>query len=778
MLKKIFALSVKQTQKKPKKKRIFSTPNFFFPDKKSKTPSFYQKLYSITPDSSNCSKKENIDTQKTSKKKSISLKRIFKKPKLIKTTCQFRKITNPKLPFSKRTIEPKEVLKNRIKLSKPSKIFHDFDTIQWLRKKFSENIINKSIYTLLPNNGKPVIPEDETEEDKRHRKMIEYLESLKGPIGREKYININPKYFFNRTTFETILKLKKIFLDFDADGNRRMELDEMLEMFESNKISANINDLVNLFFRGKKFKEKEVMKLYLNFHQFMNFALTREQDFRQFMRKIKERADKKKKYKNKNGMSNEDTNSDNEKDGYLPMSFKSLLDYFVDKGKERDSKTIINKAIEEMNEIINKTKSNKNNTNNSLNTSKKFNSQKTIKLNENDSSKSIPMTKKKSLVAQKTMPPSLFKSIIKDAKHVKHINKTIKKVNKYEEDNLEKYNLDLNLEEDLDIDYEKQLKDIDFKKIIEEFSHLFNINQISSFNQNNNVNDSNNNKNDTNIKSPNKKESENSNKEEQNQKEKQNKKEKEKEKEKEKDKDDKKTIIKKYSQSLLNSVSTRSQENIRNYLTSTTKGDYSNTFYNPHYHIKGEFPKKKEYKIIYKKNKLLSADYYDLSRPGLNNTYKNNYIKNINNSRNQKNLNKRELNNKNYYKLKNDNKDYISKSQNELPNVYKAIYDSKLKSNTGNSFYDFNHNNKKILLNRNINIIPITQNIKTNIKFNFLNKGFNSQNNMNKFYINFYGGKLNLIKKHNSFYSRSKLDYVPLKLLSNPTKYKRRNEIK
>ena len=281
--------------------------------------------------------------------------------------------------------------------------------------------------------------------------MIEYLESLKGPIGREKYFNINPKYFFNRTTFETILKLKKIFLDFDADGNRRMELDEMLEMFESNKISANINDLVDLFFRGKKFKEKEVMKLYLNFHQFMNFALTRDQDFRQFMRNIKERADNKKKYKNKNGMSNEDIDSDNEKDGYLPMSFKSLLDYFVDKGKERDSKTVINKAIEEMNEIINKTKSNKNNTNNtnnSLNTSKKLNSQNTMKLNENDSSKSMAVAKKKSLVTQKTMQPSLFKSIIKDVKHVKHINKAIKKVNKYEEDNLEKYNLDLNFEED------------------------------------------------------------------------------------------------------------------------------------------------------------------------------------------------------------------------------------------------------------------------------------------------------------------------------------------
>ena len=223
----------------------------------------------------------------------------------------------------------------------------------------------------MPNNGKPVIPENESEEDKRHRKMMEYLESLKEPIGREKYCKINPKYFFNRATFDTILKLKKIFLEFDADGNRRMELDEMLEMFESNKISANINDLVELFFKGKKFKEKEVMKLYLNFHQFMNFALTKDQDFRQFMRNIKERVEKNK----KDGLMKEENDLECEKDGYFPMTFKSLLDYFIDKGKERNSKIVINKAIDEMNEIINKKKDInfhdiKFSTNNTLNSSK------------------------------------------------------------------------------------------------------------------------------------------------------------------------------------------------------------------------------------------------------------------------------------------------------------------------------------------------------------------------------------------------------------------------
>jgi hypothetical protein len=84
----------------------------------------------------------------------------------------------------------------------------------------------------------------------------------------------------------------------------------------------------------------------------MNFALTKDQDFRQFMRNIKERVEKKK----KDGLMKEENDSECDKDGYFPMTFKSLLDYFVDKGKERNSKIVINKAIDEMNEIINKKK--------------------------------------------------------------------------------------------------------------------------------------------------------------------------------------------------------------------------------------------------------------------------------------------------------------------------------------------------------------------------------------------------------------------------------------
>ena len=743
MLKKILLLSEKPKIKKPKKKRNFSCSNIFFPLHKPKTPSFYQKIYSITPEESNKSNSENNLNQTTLKKKPVSLENVFKKPKFLSIPYQFKKITNPKLPFSKRIIEPKEIKQEKIKLKKPSKLFHKFETIQWLRKKFSENILSKSIYSLLPNNGKPVVPEDESEEDKRHRQMIEYLESLKEPIGREKFVNINPKYFFNRNTFDLVLKLKKIFLDFDADGNRRMELDEMLEMFESNKIYAKINDLVELFFKGKKFKEKEVLQLYLNFYQFINFALTKDQEFRQFMRNIKERSEQEKKDRTKKMELSNEKDSDSEKDGYLPMSFKSLLDYFVDKGKERDSKEIINKAIEEMNEIINKTiASNKNHY--GLNSTKKLTQKsmkpENLKLYENDSSQTRTLDKKKTIIGKNSLSPpiSMFKSIMKG---IKHGAKTCKKKNHLDDDDLEKLYLDLNLDDDFEIDYEKQLKDIDFKKIIEEFSNLFNANKLTSHLKKKTIN--------YNIKSASKKVSEKNVIHDITQ------------------NDDNKTgksMKKSYSTNFFNSLSTRSQENFKNNLVFQTKGDFSNTFYNPH----KNFPLMRVTGGSNKKNKLLSANNID--------NYKNKeydkiqYINIVNNySRNKTGLSL--INNSENAKFKKiKSSSDINKRQNDLPNIYKNNLNdenNKERTKSVNSWYELNKNFEKKIFDQNKNFCPRSLNPKNEIKYKFINNRINNTRINNKFIINYYGGKINLFNNKDNI-SKSKYDYVPLKLLSNP----------
>jgi hypothetical protein len=82
----------------------------------------------------------------------------------------------------------------------------------------------------------------------------------------------------------------------------------------------------------------------------MNFALTKDQDFREFMREIKLKTKKKEEGFNTN--KNED-----ESNGYLPMNFNLMFDYFLVKGKERASIEAIENSINEMDKIINNNKS-------------------------------------------------------------------------------------------------------------------------------------------------------------------------------------------------------------------------------------------------------------------------------------------------------------------------------------------------------------------------------------------------------------------------------------
>ena len=317
----------------------------------------YLNLYNTPKTSRNSPKvSEKSKIKLKYKKKYEALKKVFQIHQKSKPTepseFLWPKLTKAKLPFTfKKKISPEEK-KKKIRSLKPTRKLHNFDTVKWLRSKYSDSILEKSINTLLPDNGKPVIPDDETEEEKNHRLLMEFLDSSKPVNEKEKNVDINPKYFFDKVTFEKILKLKKIFLEFDEDGSRKMELDEMLTMFNQNHINADIKELVNLFFKNKKFKEKDIMKLYLDFYQFMEFAINKEQDFRDFMREIKEKYKRSKDWK-------DDHNT------YLPMDFNLVLDYFIIKGKERSAIEVIENSINAMDKVLNNDKKNKNKNSNS-----------------------------------------------------------------------------------------------------------------------------------------------------------------------------------------------------------------------------------------------------------------------------------------------------------------------------------------------------------------------------------------------------------------------------
>ena len=251
----------------------------------------------------------------------------------------------------------------------PSQIFYNPNTIKWFKKKYNEILIKKSIYSLFPNNCEPVMSKEEKE--KPERKKQEFLAHYMKPDDKYKHIWINPKYFFSKEIYESILKLKEIFLQFDEDGSRKMEIDEMTTMFNTNNINVTEEDLCGLFFKGKKYRKKDINILYLDFFQFMNFALSKksDQDFRMFMRNIKEKKMKEKEQerieeeeKKKKNLENfkgeeeevvDDLYVDEKKEPvFFPMNFNLLLDYFINKGKERKSQKVIRRAIKMMRNIL------------------------------------------------------------------------------------------------------------------------------------------------------------------------------------------------------------------------------------------------------------------------------------------------------------------------------------------------------------------------------------------------------------------------------------------
>ena len=385
----------------------------------------YSKNINLNNKSSSMTKNSKLSQYKNNK-----LYYVFQKPKeKNKNKYIWPKITQPKLPFSKREKIPEEERKKLIREQKPNRKYHDFNMIKWLRNRYSDSLIEKSVFSMLPDNGKPVVPDDESEEDKKHRLLKEFLDSLyKRVPEREKNVNINPKYFFDQKTFQKILKFKEIFLEFDEDQSRKMEIDEMVEMFNQNHIEATLEDLRNLFFKEKKVKKEDIMKLYLDFYQFMNFALTKDQDFREFMREIK--AKRKKNEKN-TGIGDKSKNKEEDEDdnGYLPMNFNLMFDYFLMKGKERASIDEIEKGMNEMDKIIN---SNKNNG------------------NENDDNNSEEKGKLK--FEKRSSNADLLKINEKN-------NEDINKINK---------------------DYDDQLKNLNFVNLIENFTTLFHITDSQS----------------------------------------------------------------------------------------------------------------------------------------------------------------------------------------------------------------------------------------------------------------------------------------------------------
>ena len=460
---------MKRTKSHTNKIKIDITDLFFDRKPIIKNSSYYTKLYSSdakelndkNPSYNSFFQNNTLQPHLSHKHKILSLKKVFNQKNSKNLKIKWPKITHPKWPFSKKNDEPKDFKKMRIFSSRPSQKYHNFNTIKWLTQKYSDSVKEKSIYSLLPNNGKPIVPEYENEFNKRHREMMEYLESFKGPGGREKFVNINPKYFYNNSTFKKILRLREMFLEIDKRGNHKMLLKELVQLFKENNINVDIKELKNLFLKNvdnKKKKSESANLLYLDFYEFMNFALSRDQDFRLFMREIKR--------KNKMDETNRNSKTisyDEKKENiYIPMNFDLIFNYFINKEKQRNSITIVENAIKEMDKII----------------QERFENQNQIEESVKIEKKEKQKTKKKYIVSKTLKDKNLnFLSF-----NNYHRQNTISEEQELDPDSLSinkssksTKKMHAKLNEMIEKEKEEKLKKINFAQLIKEFSNLFGI---------------------------------------------------------------------------------------------------------------------------------------------------------------------------------------------------------------------------------------------------------------------------------------------------------------
>ena len=243
-------------------------------------------------------------------------------------------LTKPQSPFTPRNSLPYKARVEQHINTKPSKQLQDYLTIEWFRKRCGDSAVKQSLFGLLPRITKDNVSTHE---------LAHYNSKERGVKDKKQFRTINPKYLFNESTFAKIVLLRDIFLEFDKDGGRKMELNGMQEMFRENHLKVSINELVELFFEGKKIKKKDIMKLYLDFKEFVTFALEKDQEFREFMRSLREMYVRSSKH---------NSNQYEIESNFLPMNFELVLDFFITKGKERLSKEKIINSLNHMEEVV------------------------------------------------------------------------------------------------------------------------------------------------------------------------------------------------------------------------------------------------------------------------------------------------------------------------------------------------------------------------------------------------------------------------------------------
>lgn len=188
----------------------------------------------------------------------------------------------------------------------------DCKTLKWMRHLLPSSAVSNSLTDMLieKEKNKPFLLR--LLEDKKLISSIAKQQTGNHPFMQH-IKQLKPELLFQKSTLDKIYQLRDIFLEFDEDRSRTLEISELFKMFNSNGIPVSKDELIDLF-TWKTEEKKQIWEYKLTFLDFVEFSLSDvcEVKFRELMKKIKQRMNQQ---------------------VYFPMTLKQSLEYIFNKGK-------------------------------------------------------------------------------------------------------------------------------------------------------------------------------------------------------------------------------------------------------------------------------------------------------------------------------------------------------------------------------------------------------------------------------------------------------------
>lgn len=207
------------------------------------------------------------------------------------------------------------------------KTLNTISTINWMRHLIPQQEVNQSLTNLLIEKEKEFPFVLRLFEDKKL--IMKFANSIpKNNQCSSTKKQLKPKLLFHKSVLDKIYKLRDIFVYFDQDRSRTLEITELCAMFNSNNIPITKDELIDLFTYPGETKRKS-WQYKITFLDFVKFCLDEkcQEKYRLLMTKIKQRTQNR---------------------FYIPLTLEQTLEYISNEIKIHHCYQKIHKGIKKI----------------------------------------------------------------------------------------------------------------------------------------------------------------------------------------------------------------------------------------------------------------------------------------------------------------------------------------------------------------------------------------------------------------------------------------------